>query len=361
MEWSFATTSVVTGELFCDHLAFVPESIKTSVVDPSEISGSIPKDSNVGFYAGKAPPRKSMLWAKLDGRPYAAGVIWNRDARSAVGGVVQLKARGLQSLFDKRRIDDTLTYTNVDPLDIFRSILSYTLSKPYGGIANLTVGEDLLGTSISMTYNQTDRVFIRPALDALAAANGFEWDVVPYLTPEGTLALKIVFGVPQLTGNSALTLSHPGDVLDYDWPAFGTDSANSVLAIGNIGSTETQLTSAVPHGQLLSELQNGYPLLESVQSFSGNGVIDVNSLNALADSALGVIGGDAAAPTLSVALSNELTPWALPIGWKFNFALTSDYHPAINGLPGLCGQARLIDITINPGEFKADLSMGDIA
>lgn len=365
MKWTYAATDLRSGAVVCDALPLEVTSFERLMGDSAPMTASLDLSADPAWnrlYLPLMRLKRTVIWALGDGYPRWGGILWDAPHQSALQANLPLSISSIESIFDRRRIHDNLTYTQVDQFDIFRALVSYALGKPYGSIASFTVADGLSGVLRDRTYLATDHGNVLEALQNLAGVDdGFEWTCEPVWVDETTgvpgwlLTLGYpTLGRPVLSTGTVLTM--PGNVVDYAWPRTGSRSANSMRAVGDTTTdgSGAQMISSTAHGVATDELAAGYPLLEDTLSYAGQGITDTATLNAHADADVTARKGEVITPSITLQDDQEPKLGDYAMGDGAYFQATSMLHPAVLGdggapnLPGLQTTVRLFGWVTSP-------------
>lgn len=359
MDWTYKATDLVTGATKADQLPIVPGTLARVIGDAADGDAVLNLDGNTD-YLNILEPRKTVVWALGDNVPYWSGILWSTPQQSAMSATLPLKFKTIESIFSRRQVRTTLTYGNNDQFDIARSLLTYAVTKTYGQIAGFTMDTtSKSGVFRQRTYLGTDLAFILDLLKDLGNVdNGFEWEMVPtWLGEVGTrLGWLFRMGYPTLgrTDPSGMQLNFPGNVLDYEWPRVGENSANSLIAVGDQPTGgNTSMISVAPHGVNSADLANGFPLLENDVSYAGTGITDVATLNAHADSDAVAQSGNTIIPVFTLSMDQNPTLDKINLGDAIGCYLTSNIHPA--GKAANLRVQKLEILPTIPGQIKVTM------
>lgn len=365
MKWTYAATDLRDGTVICDALPLEVASFERKVGDSAAMSASLDLSADDTWNRTFLPLmrlKRTVVWAIGDGYPRWGGILWDAPHQSALEANLPLSISTIESIFDRRRINDNLTYTQVDQFDIFRSLVSYALGKAYGSIASFTISDALSGVLRDRSYVATDHGNVLEALQNLAGVDdGFEWTCEPVWidADTGVPGWLLNLGYPTL-GRSALdtdtVLTMPGNVVDYAWPRTGSRSANSMRAVGDSATDGSggQMISSTSHGVATDELVAGYPLLEDTLSYSGKGITDVATLNAHADTDVAARKGEVITPSITLQDDQEPRLGDYAMGDGAYLQATSMLHPAVLGSggavdqPGLQAAVRIFGWVVTP-------------
>jgi len=356
--WTYATTDLVTGELLMDTVPIVVPSMTLRMDGTGELSATLP-GVLLSRYASVLQPGKTVLWALYRNTPVWAGIIWAWQATSARGDLPMV-VKTLPSLLAKRKLtgvwvgdyDPTppsdLVYTNADPFDILRDIITrVTTDKgPHGEIGNLSVDpETLAGTSVTRTYKFSDLPVASEAMANLRDTCNLEYAFRPELI-SGVLTHRLYFGYPWLTLVPDLVSFFPGVVTDYSTPEDYESRVNDVVAVGDLPDGTGQMAArAVGYG----DYSLGLPVLEGSSSFVGSGITDLATLTAHAVTEV-TSAGRRVATTVELLTSPSSPPTMLAPGMNAYIKVlpgTSVLHPMGATLSG-----RVTELTITPSSVR---------
>lgn len=298
--------------------------------------------------------RRTMIWLLLDGTPVWNGILWDWQPQTILDGTMPFSASTFDSLFAYRVIQDTLTFTGMDVFDIFRSLVTYALTKDVNGqAAGLNLGSNESGVSATVTFTGSDMQLVSDAWQNMVAEFGFEYAFAPGLDVNGNLTTYLNLGYPELGltfPQSGLAYNMPGNLLDYQWTATGSTSSNKVIATATDSSgSGTTWTSQYPAGYDLTDLNAGNPLLEQAVSVTTISVTDQAQIDAYATGYLPAVTGTQLTPTLWLGNGQGPAVSDIVLGSWCQLALTSPLHPAgPNGQPGYQGQGRITGWSLYP-------------
>src|ERR1039457_397265 len=295
--YRYATSELTSGVIKGDWLPLVPMNFARNINATGTFTGAL------NLTAGNTPaeraknilavePEKSVLWCFQDTVPVWCGIIWdwthmsvldntlpltcstvealfqkrlinddltftNADifhgfrgfAAYALDNTLPLTCSTVESLFQKRLITDDLTFTNADIFDVFRGLAAYALGKnPAAGVAGFTMGSNESGVTTTISYAGSDMKAVYDAWTDLVTAYAFEYAIRPALDSAGNPVMVLDLGMPQLglpltTANLAFSL--PGNLLDYRFARTGSTSSNTVYASAS-GSGTLEALNATP-------------------------------------------------------------------------------------------------------------------
>ena len=302
--------------------------------------------TNLNVYDGTIPS-KTILWVlysdpqTLASIPVWSGVIWNREYDSE-NQSLHITAQEMLSLYQRRRINDTKTYTSKDPAAIAKDLMQYTEAKSYGktGLTYATVPST--GALATRTYNSYEFKSVYQAIKDLAQSY-FDFAIKPYSTG-GVLTNQFVMGIPLGTAYStnspiASVFQFPGNLISYRFPEDGNTAVNTLYGLG-YGANGTKLVATAIDS---AKYTDGFPLLEDVANY-----IDIADVNLLRAVTLGQLNATSYPPTtIEIVVPPYVDPYypQYNIGDEVRLDIVDDYFPA-----GLSIVLRIVAISVNPGE-----------
>lgn len=348
--WRVWTTDLITGAALSYQLPMVIESYGRQINGGGTFSGVVSLDAEEDPVP-LLQPRKTALWVARDDSIRWGGIIWPTEP-DLQARTLKVSASGWLSYYARREIRDTLTYTQLDQLDIVRALIAYAHAAP-GGDIRVLVDQITSGVLRDRTYDGAEVKKLADAITELAEVDGgFEILEDAYVNAQGRPQGILRLGYPALgRTDKDLLFAYPGNVIDYSWPSDPADSVNSLLAIG-AGEGSAMLRS-VAVGQ--DEIDAGYPLLEGSVSYKDVSVQSTLDAHAVEDLTASL--GDKTTPTLTARTDGPpaLGDWSL--GDQARVMLTSAYHRARPGAgAGYDGQLRIVAETVTPGTADQDES-----
>lgn len=292
-------------------------------------------------------PGQTILWVlftdpDFSGVPVWSGVIWSREYDSDTQ-TLHITAQEMMSLYQRRRISTTKTYTAKDPTYIAYNLLQYTEALPYGKTGLTNNSPVLSGLSTDRTYNDYELKSVYQAIKDLAQGY-FDFAIKPSVAT-GALTNKFTIGIPlgsiySSTSQYASVFQFPGNVISYRFPENGQGAANKLYGLG-YGANGSRLTAtAVDSGQYT----NGFPLLEDSASYT-----DIGDINLLKSVTLGQLNAVSYPPTtVEIVIAPYTDPYYqdYQIGDEVRLDIRDSYFPT--GLNGFI--MRIVAISVNPGE-----------
>jgi hypothetical protein len=356
------TTDLLTGRALCHTLPIALDNYEYGVVNAAGpasgvVSLDIAEDPQLTL-----AERRTALWVEHHGRVVWGGIVWDTDPDIAAREL-RIAAMTWSSYFANILIRNTLIYRNtsggVDQLDVFRALVAYAQAKTHANIG-VTVDPTVSGVLITQLFGPGAGDAGRPdkpvgeAMRELAEADpGFEWtDDVADDGASTNPGKRIRLGYPRITsGGSAtgLTFNHPGEIDTYTWTKSGTNSPNTLYAIG-AGDGPNQLVESAENAD---ELSIGYPLLEASTGGDHKEVVRRVQLAARARADLAALTGGKLAPVFTIAGDAGPQPGDFGAGDTIRCRLTSAYHrERPDGSPGYDGYFRVTGVKVTP--LRAD-------
>jgi hypothetical protein len=306
--------------------------------------------TNLNVYNGTTPG-KTILWViyndtqSSNSYPVWSGVIWNREYDSE-NQTLFITAQEMLSLYQRRRISDTKTYTSQDPTYIAKDLMQYTEAKSYGK-TGLTYSVASSAFSTTKTYNNYEFKSVYQAVKDLAQ-NFFDFAITPYLSG-GNLVNQFTVGIPLGTPYSSsdptsAVFQFPGNVISYRFPEDGISAANRLYGLGYGANAKKLTTTAVDS----AKYTDGFPLLEDAVNY-----IDIGDQTLLNNTTLGHLNAISYPPTtVEIVIPTYVDPYYYShysIGDTVQVRITDDYFPT-----GLSLTLRIVGMSVNPGENGPD-------
>jgi len=243
---------------------------------------------------------------------------------------------------------------------MFRALVQFAFAKEPGGqVAGVTYSPGLSGITDTITFDGSQYQYVSDALATLVTNYEIEYSFRPYRDARGNLFTSVDLGYPALgqpVGTSRLGYSLPGNLLDYQFVATGSSSANKVIATGAVSNGSGSYSDGVfvPDffvGEAIDEVDiaAGYPLSELVVQPQG-AVYNSNAQMAnYAGGYLPSVTDTQLTPILILAPGSQPQVKDLTLGSWADVTLTSPMHPARpNGQPGFSDQGRVVGWTVYP-------------
>lgn len=214
-------------------------------------------------------PNAAELVIERNGVIVGGGWLNNRDYDDSTN-TLKIDGREAWSYFDRRFIENDVTYTAMDQGLILRDLLTVAATAPDGDLrVDLPTALAMTtGTVRDKSYASVDVKPIGEACAELANLNGgFEFYLQPYWTGSaGSFVLRhqMIFGFPTVGAHSTgLKWTKPGGgIVGYNWPELGVNQANEVFAVGDNGQGGPRL-------QRVKNLPGLLPLVQIATSWRG--------------------------------------------------------------------------------------------
>ena len=347
--YRFLLTDLMSRKVLSDAIAFNLSSYARALNGSGDCSGTLDlSDPEVYRHTdpiGSTEPRRTALWVIRDGALVWGGIIWTRRYRSADHNL-DLTVSSPESYFNRRRIRETLTYTNRDQHDILHSLVNHAQAQPYGNIGVVVPGWQASGRpGRDRTYAWHERATYLERMQQLSEViDGPDWTMTPDWTGPGQPGWYLNTGSP-LGSTRDLDLEFPGDFRNYSWPDDGGNSANFWTAIGDpVGEEETpQMRDA----QVSAEWAVGYPLLEDISNHQGVSVAD--TLSGYAQANVKAAAGNRVVPEGTLRLL-DFAELPAP-GDEYRLRITDPYRWPANPVTGAAGlivpNVRVTGWTVN--------------
>lgn len=377
-EWRYAVSDLITGEILADSIPLAVQSFSQQLNGGGQLSANLNLDevySRNTPYLEALACRRGVLWALADDYPAWCGWVLDRPDMSRSGGTTPVSASTMDAVWGKRLISATLEYQDVDIFAVFLDLLQYGTTKtstyiepvsPFRGPASALVAQQaavaglVLPSGAAATagfpwtagYLYSDLSQISSAWSDLVTV-GLEYAFVPQLSATGGLEIAVQLGFNTGLGRpfpqSGYDINYPGNATDYGYQQTGSQSANYVWATAPPNGSAEQWESGYPHGVDISDLENGYPLMETTVSWNGSTVTKQAQVDSFADGQLGILSQAMTTPV--IVIPDGVTPSVLDLvlGDQFAFNATSPIHPpGPQDTPGLKSIVRLTGWTVTP-------------
>jgi hypothetical protein len=365
-EYRYLATNLQTGAIAGDWIPITPQSFARQINGTGQFQGAL------NLTAGNANPqitaaeqvawrnsianRRVVLWVLVDNVPVWNGILWDWQPQSILDGTMPFVASTMDSIAGYRVISEDLNFTGMDIFDIFRSLLNYALTKDIStSVAGIVNGSNESGISATLSFAGSDMQMVSDAWSTLLSMYDFEYAFRPGFNSAGNLVTYVDLGSPVLGlpfPQSALAYSMPGNLLDYQWTATGSSSANHIIATASgtdADGNAVTYTSQYPHGYDLIDLNSGAPLLEQAVSVTTVSVTEQAQIDAFADGYLPMTTGTQLTPVLWLGNGQGPPVSGIVLGSFAQIALTSVLHPpGPGGQPGYQGQARITGWSVYP-------------
>jgi hypothetical protein len=353
-EYRYLTTSILSGTLLGDWLPVEPESFSMVINGGGTITASLdlipqsPQQNLTNILA--CTPRKAVLWVLQDGVPIWNGILWDWVPTTILQQQLPFQGATMESILSDRIIDTDLVFTDADVFTMARGIIQFAFSKtPNGQVAGITYSSAMSGITDSLTFDGSQNGDCLTALGTLVSTYGIEFSFRPYMQA-GNLFTNVDLGYPALGQPypaSGLQYQFPGNLLDYEFTATGSTSSNRVIATAESddGSGDALTGTAID----LTDIGNGYPLLEQAVSATGVSFTSDDQLDSYAAGILPSVTATQLSPIVVLGNGQQPALNVTQLGSYASCAFTSALHPAgPDGVPGFTGIGRIVSWTAYP-------------
>lgn len=357
------TTNILTGQVLFDNLPVVVQSASAQLNGIGSMSGVLQMRNDLDLSVrinmiAALEPYKSVFWIFQDNQPIWAGPIIAWNPSTMVGATLPFQAATMESMFQYRLITESINFDNEDASFVFRELALYAVSKEMNSqISGLNISGPYLNTLINASFAGSNDQSVYDAWNTLISTYDLEYTIMPVYADQsgGSLALQfqLLVGSPLMRPYSATNLqfTYPSkNVLDYQYIRQNNNLANVVYATGTDSTINaTSYESNFPNGVNQTELNNGYPLLESTVTIQQpvSGQSEVDAYATVWSQNTGV--QDQITPSLVMGPNAYPKIADIRLGDECVFVATSPIHPApTTGGPGLIMAARITGWTITP-------------
>lgn len=299
---------------------------------------------------GSTEPARTAIYVDRDGVLIWGGIIWLRTWDSETQHFT-FQAREFMSYFERRRITDTLVYENQDQLFIAQDLITLAQGAT-GGDIGLVVPNNVSGVLVNRIYFDYEFKDVAGAIKDLSnQQDGFDVNIdVAYdnlLEPRKYLRTDYPQrGIQYVSSNpDAIVFEFPGNIVTYEWPDDGAQTANTMYGIGpNSNEAKIRATAVSPTDQITA----GWPLLEDTVSYTDQYDPDLLYQQTL---------GEVTARQVAVVTPKIVVPaYASPVlgsyktGDECLLRITDDRFPNNGSGFGLAQVFRIVAIAVQPGE-----------
>jgi len=299
---------------------------------------------------GSTIPGRTALYVDRDGVLIWGGIIWLRTYDSD-RQMFEFTAREFMSYFERRRITNTLVYDTEDQLFIAQDLITLAQAET-GGNIGVVVPSNISGVDVSRVYFDYERKDVSGAIKDLSnQQDGFDVNIdVAYdslLEPRKYLRTEYPQrGIQYVSSNpDALVFEFPGNIVAYEWPDDGAQTANTMYGIGpNSNEAKILATAVSPTNQITA----GWPLLEDTVSYT-----DQYDPNLLYQQTLGeVTARQVPVVTPRIVIPAYVSPvlGSYKTGDECLLRITDDRFPNDGSGYGLAQVFRIVAISVEPGE-----------
>lgn len=365
--YRYVVTNALTGALMADSVPLVVASASMAINGVGQLDGYLDLQSGSPFVRALIPDQ-SFIWMLQDGYPVWCGIFADSDHRSIKDHQYPVTAYTVESIMAARQIRAALNYVDLDIFTIARNLVAYATSPglgPNAQISSLMTGTHLSGVIDSQTFGvsntltaggdtytgtYTDNQAVSDALSTFADADNFEYNFAPRLM-NGVLECVFRLGYPALGryNSPAITLLHPGQVLDYGRPVMRSQAANDIQGTAAANGTGATFVSQPGYGLDTADLAQGNILRQTAVTWGGTGPTSQAQVDQWTQSQVARFTAGTMVPTIVLGGGTQPSLTEIGLGDAFNFAATSDLDPpGPGGAPGLQVTARMVGWSLQP-------------
>lgn len=327
------------------------------IIQAGAFSATIPvTNSDIANQVKKILPARTVVHVYRDADIWGTYIIWTKKVRSSSRGPVNVELQGatLESWFDKRIVDQDLSFTNVDQFDIARTLVDTAQSGwlPYDNSANLMIEYTSNDSGImrDRQYFLTEATSVGQRLQELASVdNGFEYFINTYEDQNlNKRVRKLMLANSIGSENLDLLYTYPGAILSYEITYDATDSATAWWTRGDtidddVSGTSAPLMTTSP--TLAGDwLDNAYPHMDKVVDYSS--VIVLSTLENYATWWKDNHSGVSAVPVIEIATIDTTLISPSALGTRAVFTIEDEYF----GYGEFSSENRIIGIEVTPPE-----------
>lgn len=293
-------------------------------------------------------PARTAVYVDRDGILVWGGIVWYRTY-SSDNQRLQITGREFESYFERRRINQTISYYNADQFAICQSLVSAAQSKPNGNIG-VAVGAETSGILITRQfYGYEYKPVFNALLDLSRSTNGFDFNITVAYDGSGlpTKTFELLYPrsgqVYSSTDTTTPVYEFPGNMISYEYPEDGSLAVNYLYSVG-AGSNEGKIIQVATDA---TKLAAGWPLLEDLVNYS-----DINDSSLIANLAQGQLVAQAYPPTTMKIVAtpyNDPTLGSFQLGDDARIRITDERFPT-----GLDAIYRIVAINVDPGEKSGE-------
>lgn len=341
-------TNDILAELPLTRVSFT-QVLNTPGSFQGTILGSDARELGYDITASTEPAR-TAIYVDRDGVLIWGGIIWLRtwDSNSQH---FTFQAREFGSYFERRRITDTYVYDTQDQLFIAQDLLTIAQSAA-GGDIGIVIPTNVSGVDVTRVYFDYERKDYWSAIKDLSnQQDGFDFNIdVSYDSNlEPRKYAKTEYPQRGITYNAndpdALVFEFPGNIVLYEWPDDGAQTANTMYGIGpNSNEAKILAVATSPTNQITA----GWPLLEDTVSYTDQYDPDLLYQQTL---------GEVTARQVPIVTPKIVLPaYAEPVlgsyktGDECLLRITDDRFPNNGSGYGLAQVFRIVAISVEPGE-----------
>lgn len=335
-------TNSIIAELPITGVTFTQQLNSSGTLQGAILLSGLPATANA---ENATVPGKTALYVDRDGVLVWGGLIWSRQYDSASQGL-SLSAREFESYFERRRINATQVFSNVDQLLIARTLINDAQAQTNGNIG-VQVGSETSGVNVSRTFYSYELKTVYAALlDLSRSDNGFDFNIEVAYDGAGLPSKTLKLNYPKSgtryssTNPSAPVFELPaGNIVEYSYPEDGSNLANKMYAVGT-GSNEGKSIATATNSDKLTE---GWPLLEDSVNYS-----DITDATLLSNLAVGQVAAVAYPP---VTMRVVAPPYVDPVFGSYKLGDDVRVRILDARFPNqLDAVYRIVGLSVTPGE-----------
>lgn len=355
-QYTYRFANLLSDSDLCE-LELVGVKFDRRIIQAGAFSASIPvTNRDIAQQVKKIIPAKTVVHVYRDADIWGTYIIWTMKVRSTSRGPVTVELQGatLESWFDKRIVDQDMTFTNTDQFDIARALVdnAQTGWSPFEANANLGIeyNTDDSGVLRDRQYFLTEGTSVGQRLQELSAVdNGFEYFINTYVDEGlGYRVRKMTFANTIGANNLDLLYTYPGAILDYEITYDATDSATAWWTRGDtidddVSGTSSPLMTTAP---VLAEdwLENAFPHMDKVVDYSS--VTVLSTLQEYATWWKDNHSGVAAVPVIEISTLDATIIPPSALGTTAVFTVEDEFF----GHGDFSSENRIIGIEVAPPE-----------
>lgn len=279
-------------------------------------------------------------------------IIWNKDITPDDKGFLSCAWQGasLESAFMRRKIQEDLTYSQVEQLDIFRDLVD-SFQGPLNDDLGFVADAGVSGQLRDRAYLETEDAEYGKRMSELAnVENGFEYRIRTYVDG-GSRVRRLVIGYPKIITNATPHVFElPGNIKNYKDSEDATRGGTRFRARGDsVTDPVTQVSTPLQSDRYLAQelLDDGWPLWDV--SVDRSGVIEKGTLNEYAAELRAKYSGAVKILTTSVRLDNTTKLSPNTVGDYAQFTIKDINHPiGADGAPTFVQTLRVVGMEVVP-------------
>jgi len=212
-------------------------------------------------------PGRVMIGVLRGQIPVWSGILWKRSMNP--DGLMDISCDEIMSYWDRRRIRQTMIFTQIDQSSILATLIDLPQRDPYGGLGVTTIGNVITGRRRDRTYYGADRKSYGEMIRNLCGViDGPDIKSSPVYA-NGIWSDRFEVGYPRLgrtLANSRLTFIVGVNCEIVQWEEDGASSTTFIDAMStNTTDATNPLTSTYEATFMYGA---GWPRLEDALSFT---------------------------------------------------------------------------------------------